>query len=394
MLSLSGRIALVILLAMTLSGCGLVGFDTGFHENAELERRIRGSDIRVPDVDLLALTPEIQDYLARHIPDSVSDWRKVQLLQTLLFDEEHLNIQYHDSATLTATQTFESGHANCLSLINLYIGMARHVGLDVQYQTAEIRPRWNRRGELVVLSEHVNALGDLGGGRQYIMDFTPSVLLQPDSHEVIEDTRAKAMYFNNLGVEELIAGDTEAALLLFRYALAVDPDLGMVWNNTGSALNRMGEARLAEYSYKKAFDLNYSSTTAINNLARHYSRQGDDDEAEAYRRVLDRVNRSNPYYHYVQGRIALDEEYYDEARRHFQQAIRRKEDEPDFYYALGSTLEQLGQEEEAQQLKQLAVALYQVGDQRYRPSTQRVRRFDNRSILRSTSPGITIRLAD
>lgn len=389
-----GRYPALIFLTMTLGGCGLIGFDTGFQEDPELEARILGEGTVVPDVDLLALTPEIRDYLSEHVPQRASDWDKVQRLQTLLFDEEYLNIQYRDSATLTAAETFEAGYANCLALINLYIGMARHVGLDAQYQTAQIRPRWNRRGELVVLSEHVNALGELGGGRQYIMDFTPSVLLQPDSAEVIPDYSAQAMYFNNLGVEALIEGDAETALQRFRYALAVDPDLSMAWNNIGSALNRLDSPRLAEYAYKKAFDLNYRSTTAINNLARHYSRRGDDDQAATYRRALDRVNRANPYYHYVRGSVALEQEYYEEARGHFRQAIRRKEDEPDFYYALGMTLEELGQQEEAEELKRLAIALHEYGDQRYRPTTERVRRIDNRSILRSTSPGITIQVSD
>lgn len=390
----SGRYPVLILLALALGGCGLIGFDTGFQEDPELEARILGEDTQVPEVELLALTPEIRDYLSEHVPERASDWEKVQRLQSVLFDEEHLHIQYRDDATLTAAETFEAGYANCLALINLYIGMARHVGLDVEYQTAQIRPRWNRRGELVVLSEHVNALGDLGGGRQYIMDFTPSVLLQPDSAEVIRDHSAQAMYFNNLGVEALVGGDPETALQRFRYALAVDSGLAMAWNNIGSALNRLDRPHMAEYSYKKAFELNYRSTTAINNLARHYSRRGDDEQAATYRRVLDRVNRSNPYYHYVRGSVALEQEYYEEARGHFRQAIRRKEDEPDFYYALGMTLEQLGQEEEAEELKRLALALHEYGDQRYRPATERVRRIENRSILRSTSPGISIQVSD
>lgn len=390
----SGRYPVLILLAMALGGCGLIGFDTGFQEDPALEARILGEDTEVPEVDLLALTPEIREYLSEHVRERASDWEKVQRLQSLLFGEEHLNIQYRDNATLTAAEAFEAGYANCLALINLYIGMARHVGLDVQYQIAQIRPRWNRRGELVVLSEHVNALGELGGGREYIMDFTPTVLLQPGTAEVIRDHSAQAMYFNNLGVEALIGDDPDTALQRFRFALAVDPGLAMAWNNIGSALNRLDRPRLAEYSYKKAFELNYRSTTAINNLARHYSRRGDDEQAATYRRALDRVNRSNPYYHYVRGSVALDQEYYEKAREHFRQAIRRKEDEPDFYYALGMTLEQLGRDEEAEELKQLALVLHEYGDQRYRPTNERVRRIDNRSILRSTSPGISIQVSD
>ncbi|MEX1197337.1 MAG: tetratricopeptide repeat protein [Pseudohongiellaceae bacterium] len=388
------RYPTLVLLAVALAGCGLIGIDTGFQEDPELEARVLGKGVIVPGIDLLALTPGMRDYLSEHVPEHASDWEKVQRLQVLLFDEEYLNIQYRDDATLSAAETFEAGYANCLALINLYIAMARHVGLDVQYQTARIRPRWNRRGELVVLSEHVNALGELGGGRQYVMDFTPSVLLQPGSAHVIPDYSAQAMYFNNLGVEALIDGDAETALQRFRYALAVDPELSMVWNNIGSALNRLDSPRLAEYSYKKAFDLNRGSTTAINNLARHYSQRGDTELAATYRDALDRVNRANPYYHYVRGSVALEQEFYDEARRHFRQAIRRKDDEPDFYYALGMTLEELGQAQEAEELKTLALALHEYGDQRYRPGNQRVRRIDNRSILRSSSPGFTIQVAD
>ncbi|MGM0633809.1 MAG: tetratricopeptide repeat protein [Pseudomonadota bacterium] len=388
------RLLQPMVLTLWLSGCGLVGFNTGFQEDPALEVRILGELHQVPDVDLLALTPEIEAYLAEHVDTDLSDWRKVNRLRELLFDESHLGIQYRDTATLTAAETFEAGYANCLALINLYIGMARHVGLEVNYQTAQIRPRWNRRGELVVLSEHVNALGDLGPGRRYVLDFTPEVLLQPDSARVISDERARAMYFNNLGVEALIEDDQTQALELFRHALTIDPELSMAWNNAGSALNRLGDSRLAEYSYKKAFELDRRSTTALNNLARYYSQRGNEEEATTYRRALDRVNRANPYYHYIRGNIAFEGESYQEAREHFREAIRRKDNDPDFYYALGTTLEQLGRDDEAEELKMVALALHQYGDQRYRPSSERVRRVDQRSILRTTSPGFTIQVSD
>lgn len=381
-------------LCLLLSGCELVGFDTGFRENRELEARILESTGPLPSVDLLALTPEMRSWIEARLPDSASEWQKVERLRDLLFDEQHLGIVYRDDATLTAAETFRAGHANCLALINLYVALARHVGLEVNYQTARIRPRWNRRGELVVLSKHVNALGDLGAGRQYVMDFTPEVRLQPGSARIISDQRARAMYFNNLGVEYLIDDEPEAALEQFRFALAVDRELSMAWNNIGSALNRLDRDHEAEYSYKKAFELDRHGTTAINNLARYYSQQGMPEKADEYRGLLDRVNRANPYYHYIRGSIAYEDEYYEEARQHFRRAIRRKDDDPDFYHALGSTMERLGRPEEADELKTLAVALLQAGDQRYRATGQRVRRIDQRSILRSTSPGFTIRVSD
>src|SRR5690606_37483024 len=112
-------------------------------------------------------------------------------------------------ANLTASQTFAERRANCLSLVNLYIGMARHLGLNAQYQTIQIRPVWNRKGELLVLSEHINALGRLGPTNQYIVDFTPGVRLQQQTAKVITDQQATALYFNNLAVEHLIEGELE-----------------------------------------------------------------------------------------------------------------------------------------------------------------------------------------
>lgn len=388
------RIILLLCLSGVLSACQLMMLSAGFRSDADMEARILGEQVEVPPVDLLALDQSVIDYMDAHIDPALSGWDLVDRLQQILFSEQFLNIQYDDAANLTASQTFAERRANCLSLVNLYIGMARHLGLAAQYQTIQIRPVWNRKGELLVLSEHINALGRLGPTNQYIVDFTPEVRLQQQTAEVISDQQALALYFNNIAVEHLIAGQLEDALEDFRSALAIDPDLAIAWNNIGSVLGRLGEVEQSEYSFLKASSLDRNNVSAANNLARFYSEQGESEKAERYRRAVESYNRRNPYYHYLLGNLAYEEEDFDAALRHFQEAIRREDQEPDFYMALGMTFRELGDEQAFTDLSGMSLAMRELGDQTYRASQNRVRRIESRSMTRLTGPGVTIRVVD
>lgn len=385
---------LMATILVTLSACQLLSLNPGFSPDAALEQRMLGTDTSAPDIDLLAVDDAMSDYMAQHIEPGLNGWDLVARLQELLFSPEFLNLQYDDSANLTAAQAFAQRRANCLSLVNLYIAMARHHGLQAQYQTAQVRPQWDRRGELLVLSEHINALGSLGGSSQYIVDFTPDVQLQRQTAEEITDQQALALYFNNIAVDHLVNRRIDEALEWFRYALETDPELAIAWNNMGSAWNTAGDDELAEYSYMKAAWLDKNYPTAVNNLARFYSIRGNEEEAERYRRAVQRYNNRNPYYHYVLGNIAFSDQDFEQAQQHYRRAIQRNRLEPDFYLALGLTYRELGQEEQFQEARDLAIALRELGDQTYRSGHSRVRRVENRSILRASSAGFSVRFIE
>ncbi|MDT8428471.1 MAG: tetratricopeptide repeat protein [Pseudomonadales bacterium] len=385
-------------LAIISTACSLIRLDTGFSYDDALEKRIIDQqEDRFAEIDLLALDAEIIDYLDAHFnalqtwDTEQRTWDKVSLLQELLFSEEHLNIQYEDSANYTAIEVFHQQKANCLALMNLYIAMARHLGIDANYHTVKVRPSWDRRGELLVISEHINATGRVSHDSRYIVDFTPEVSLQQLTAAIVSDQHARALYFNNLGVEKLIAGDIKEALPFFKNALWLEPELEIAWNNIGAAYNRLAEFELAEYSYKRSFDLDNTTAAAIGNLARLYSSQGNTARAERYFAAIERFNKKNPYYHYLLGNDAYNAGNYKQAEKHYINALRRKQVEPDFYYALGLTYGELGQEVEANQLMQLGRAVQELGDQVYRSSNQQARLIqNNNSILRQGSSGISI----
>lgn len=386
------RLLLLLTLCAFVSACNLIRLDFNFVDNRQFEARILDqSDDVFAQLQPLALSPEIIAYMEENISDRSSSMRIVDQLQKLLFSPEYLNIQYDDAVTRTAIETFATRQGNCLSLVNLYIAMARHYGVDANFQTVMVRPSWDVRGELLVLSQHINALGRLNPSTSYIVDFTPEVSLQQLTASTISDVQARALYFNNLGAESLIAGKHEQAISYFKNALHLDPELSISWNNIGTAYSRSGDDEIAEYAYRKAFSIDRTNVTAISNLVKFYYRIGDVDTAQRYAKAIERFNNKNPYYHYNLGNIAFSEGDYESAEEYFFAAIKHKDSEPDFYLALSKTYEKLEQPERAAQLLEAARLVYLLADELYLPSRNKVRIVDEKSILRPGSSGYSVR---
>ena len=117
---------------------------------------------------------------------------RVDKLQDILYGEEFLNIQYADDTTHTAVEVFSAKQGNCLSVMNLYVAMARYVGLDANFQIVAVQPAWDLRGGLLVLSQHINATGRFSMRRRYVVDFTPEIGLQKLTASLIDDQEARA----------------------------------------------------------------------------------------------------------------------------------------------------------------------------------------------------------
>jgi tetratricopeptide (TPR) repeat protein len=383
-------LAIAVLIMLT-SACASIRMEPGFSRDAAIESAILSQTVDAfPEIKLLELDQEIIDYLSAHIRLSDHTSQKIEKLQELLFNENYLNIQYVDSANYSAVETFRARQANCLSLVNLFIAMARHVGLDAQYQTVQIRPRWDLRGELLILSEHINATGRVNHGARYIVDFTPELSLQQRTASVVSDTRARALYFNNLGVEKLIVREYDEALAYLKNALWIDPELAIAWNNAGAVYNRLAMTELAEYSYQRSFDIDKSSSTSINNLAKFYYAQQDFEKADLYNQAIRRFNNKNPYYHFLLGNLAYSDGNFDRARRHYYAAIKRKDIEPDFYFAMSQAYQQLGMQDQAQQMLARAAYILELSDEAYRPSQEKLRIIQGNTIFRSSNAGFSI----
>ncbi|MEC7126820.1 MAG: tetratricopeptide repeat protein, partial [Pseudomonadota bacterium] len=380
----------VILLS---TACSSVDLETGFVRDRRIESEIISQTTDTyPEIDPLYISAEITEMLDRLIAKNDSLTLRIAKIQTLLFDEGYLNLQYSESQTLTADEVFRSRRGNCLSAMNLYIAMARYAGIDAAFQTVAVRPEWDKRGELLILSRHINASGSLGYKRKYIVDFTPEIQLQQLTAKTVSDLHARALFFNNLGVEALVSEDLEAALKYFKNALFLKPDLAIAWNNTGAAFNRVGDSELAEYSYHMALWHENDNATAVNNLAKHYRNAGALVTAEQYEQAIQQFNERNPYYHFSRGLVALETKDLMLARESFLNALRLKGTEPDFYNALAKVYAEMGEELKAAEMRQRAEAVLVSDVAIYRSSSDKLRLIDSSGIIGKGRAGSTIKL--
>ena len=376
-----------------LAGCATIDLEPDYLFDPALFAEImdqRGD--RFPEIDPLFLDDEIKTWLDHRVAAGRGDEYLVAALQDLLYGEDHLNIQYSDAKTHTAAEVFRARQGNCLSVMNLYVAMARHLGLDANFQTVEVQPSWDRRGDLLVVSQHINATGRLNARQYYVVDFTPEIALQSMTEFTVSDAAARSLYFNNLGVEALVAGAAARAADYLKNALFIDPANSFAWNNLGTAYRRLGNEELAEFSYHFAFKLDDTNATAVNNLAKLFRARGELDKARRYASVIHRFNQRNPYFHHAQGGRAYERGDFESARAHFRRAIKLKPHEPSFHSGLALAHVQLGEPDLARDARREAENLLAANAASYRPGDRRLRIFDRGSILSGSSPGLTIQL--
>ena len=298
----------------------------------------------VENEEVFAVNAEMREFLVSHVSRRVSDYIKLHELLHAIINEGTFGLEY-DETTRTATETFVLRQGNCLSFSNMFVAMAREVGLEVEFQEVDIPPDWTYRNDAFVLNRHVNVLVDLGTAGDQAVDFNIDDFRTSYDRRTISDQRALAHYFNNMGVERMQVGDTTSALLYFRRAIAEnDRRFSPAWANLGILYLREDHPAYAEAAFLEAVKANPGDYVAMSNLVNLYEQQGDQERAEVYRKKVNRHRNQNPYYRYQLARDAFFAQDYDAAINHLKYAIRKREQEDQFCFLLGLAYLQKGNE--------------------------------------------------
>jgi len=342
----------------------------------------------VPDIDILALSEEIKDMLDESIVEAGNAKQRLQALMDLIAENVKLDEAEDKYGTKTATETFEEGSGNCLSFSNMFVSMARYSGLDSGFQEIPAPPNWVKDGEVLLFTRHIGAMvdvfepgqevvvnieGSFAGERivvetrdqtQYL--FAPLLPLsvrysRVPSTRSMTDKRAFAFFYNNIGSQYLAEGNTLDAFRYFVKALKLDPEVDFIWSNLAVAYGRNNQEEAAEKAFLQALSVNQgrdelTAMSIMSNLARHYNRQGNIEEAAVYQEKVRSYRNMNPYYHYSMGEIAFYEESYENSIGHYNEAIKRKSDEPQFHYALALAYFRLGKIEKAEESIKKAIS--------------------------------------
>ena len=302
---------------------------------------------RVPDENVLALSPEMRAFLAAHVSRSNNPDVAFHELVSSIMNPSILGVKYDDT-TQSASDTFRTRRGNCLSFSNMFVAMAREVGLNVQYEEVETPPDWTLDKDTFVLNQHINVFVDLGRDGSRVVDFNVGDLKASYETRRISDARALAHYFNNIGVERMLAGDIAGALACFRKAIAEgDRRFAPAWTNLGTLFLRSGHPAHAEAAFLEALKTNESDLVAMSNLERLYDQLGDQKRAAAYQKRVAHDRWRNPYYRYQLARQAFADHNYALAIKHLKYAVRQHPDEDSFCLLLGQSYRAKGDEKAA-----------------------------------------------
>lgn len=336
----------LLLSQLCLIGSCATGLNLDYNADNEQElmsRVVRGrSEV---DAGMLALDAEVQALIDARIKSSWGAGHKVQELRKFLYHPDELAIGYDRGLTKTAQETFEARSGNCLSLTSLFIAAARHVGVDAHFQTVSVEPSWDYQLNTLIRYEHVVATGRVSVDDNYVVDFLPEFSLTVRKRKKISDRNAVALYYNNIGGEQLVLGNTDKALEKLQQALFLDPYFSSAWNNIGAAYRRIGDKELAEFSYWKAISLDVDNVSALSNLARFYDKQNQPEKSQQFISRVKKYQASNPYFLAAAGRLLLDSGQLIESLDMLIRSIELKQDEPAFYLTIAEIYMVMGKED-------------------------------------------------
>lgn len=285
--------------------------------------------------EVLAVSPEMRAFLDRFVNARATPQVKLRQLTRALIGADSFGLVF-EGTTLTASETFRLRRGNCLSFSNLFVAMAREAGLDASFQEVDVPPDWTLEDDVFLLNRHVNVRIDLGTLGDHVVDFNIDDFRGSYDTRAISDARARAHYYNNIGVEHMRRGAIASALVCFRTAIREgDSRFSPAWTNLGTLYLREGHPTLAEASYLQALRVDNGDAVAMSNLARIYERRGDVERTDSLRRKVARHRNQNPYYRYQLAREAYEAGDSEGAIRHLRYAIRRKPAEGRFCVLIG-----------------------------------------------------------
>ncbi len=254
---------------------------------------------------------------------------KTRTSAILDFVFESLDLQYSLSPTRDAIGTYRARSGNCLSFVNLFVGMSREVRLNPFYVEVTDFQRWNYRDGVVVSQGHIVA-GMSVDGSLSTFDFLPY--------------EAKAYrFYNNIGAEALLEGNLEEAEQALRLAVDLDPDFGKALNNLGVFYLRSGRADDAIQMLRDALGRDPADVALMTNLARALQTKGETQEASELLAQLDEVSQTSPFFFIYRGEMALGDGDTATALEFMRRALRRDSEVPDVHVGLVKVYLALGE---------------------------------------------------
>jgi len=345
----------ILLLSLALSALGCAEhkpLDTAAYLRQQYAKEIgpqAASQVEVP----FELDDSIRGSL-KTLPPLASELRRINQVNDFIFDGLHL--QYALAPTKNAIDTYRTRSGNCLSFVNLFVGVAREVGLTPYYVEVTDLQKWNHREGMVVSQGHIVA-GMYLDGVLRTFDFLPYRQKAYREFNPIDDLTAAAHYYNNLGAEALLAGNLERARELITTATRIAPRFDKAINNLGVIQARAGDPAKALETYQRGLAISPDNSTILVNMARALQELGRAGEADQMLAKVEAENTTNPLFFLYEGELALARGETDKALDYMVRALRLDSELPEVHLGFVKVYLALGDLEKARHYLDRALKL-------------------------------------
>lgn len=334
----------VVGVALLVAGCATY---QPYDADSDIESRARE---RVPPELATHLTvpyridDSVRSEIANRVNPAWSEKRRAEAVSDFIFGR--LDLEYALIPTRSAVETFEARKGNCLSFVNLFVGIARENRLNPFYVEVQDYQRWSYRDGVVISRGHIVA-GMYIDGELSTFDFLPYAPKSYRDFKPIDDLTAMAHYYNNLGAEELMDGRLETALEHLEVATALSPGFDKAINNLAVAYLRSERREDATRLLEEGLEGHPGNVPLMSNLARAYQQDGRVEDATALFDQLEKVNKTNPFFLVYRGELALASNDTDAALEYMRRAFRADSDLPEVHVGLVKVYLALGRRQEA-----------------------------------------------
>lgn len=286
------------------------------------------------------LTQPILERLETRAKPAVREVIRTQQVLDFIFDD--VGLSYSLRPTRNAHDTFVTAEGNCLSFVNLFVGVARRYRLNPFYVEVRDHQRWRHSDGLVLSQGHMVAGMHVNGELQ-TFDFLPYRAKSYRNFAPIDDMTAAAHYYNNLAAEAMIDGDLDEALRLVDLANALAPKFEKAINNRGVILARRGDGAEALAAYEQGLEIAPQDVALRSNLARLYQQMGRTEEAFEVLAGIEELKTTNPFFYlFLAERARFDGELED-ALRYLRQALRVDSEVPEVHLGLANYFLDVGE---------------------------------------------------
>jgi len=222
-----------------------------------------------------------------------------------------------------------------------------------------VEETWSRDGHIYFSVGHVNVtLMDRHFSRasgETTIDFLPPRDLPKQRGRLIDEKTVVAMYLNNRAVESLVRGRVDDAYWWAREAIAQEPSYLTAYNTLGAVYERRGMPDTAEKVFTYVLAREPANVHVMSNLVAALKEQGHTVEADAWSRIMTRLDPNPPFSFFNRGLEAMKDRDYGRARDLFAKEVDRAPYYHEFHYWLAAAYVGLGNYGEAR--KHLVIAM-------------------------------------